>query len=618
MQAKLVALMVAGAVWAGLAHANAPAVAATAPPGAAAERTYTSPGDALIAADIDYLVNEARRAFDAGDHSPARATIVFLDEMAAGRTAKAREVLDAIPQEARLSSSALFEPFLLAAEGRMPAALEEAQAASAGGGLPAPLADLMRALVLEGGGQLAEAAAAYADVEAALDTRPPPENEPQNAEDFQRLLGATRTTHALYRAALLQHRLGHREEARRLYDLVAQFAPHSADVGDNLARLARRRPPAEPALDAKRALGRWLTFLSDFMNQTEGLAATLATGGQVEGLASPTSAMFLQFALALDPSADDWRLAAAAQLLSAYGYDGAERVLAPIRRGALFAPEADLMRAGIALARNNDERAAGLARAAAAAGDERLSVLTSAGDVLRTVGRAAEARAMFDRALDIAIGPKEQSDVLRLRAFAQRFAGDVPAAVSDMRRALALDQRDNTRIMFVAILMDDPEACSDGIREARALFLESPNSVSRLNTLGYALIQKPEGLEEGYRLLWRGYILGETNYAVVDSLGWAYYLHGAFDEARALIERADELAGEARNAEVLDHLGDVYWRLAMPTDARAKWTDALAARPDALREQALRAKLADGLTTPAPERRALPNVEAPTIQRDET
>jgi len=620
MRARLAALALVAAISGGLAEArstNAPTIAATAPPGAAADRRYDSPAEALTAADLDYLVTAAHREFDAGDHSPARATIVFLDEMAAGRLANARAVLDAIPEDEGEASIALFEPFLIAAEGRVDEALQRVESDS--GALPAPLPDLMRALILEGARRWDDAAAAYKDVEDQLDTRAPPENEPQSVEEFQRLLNANRTTHALYRGALVQHRLRHREEALRLYALVEQFAPHSPDVVENKARAERGRAPLEAPLDPQRALGRWLTFLSDYMNQTEGLAATLAADGAVEGLASPTAAMFLQFALALDPTADDWRLGAAGQVLGARGYDGAERLLAPIGRRSMFAPEADLLRASIALARNNDERAAALARAALSSrGNGRLPVLTSAGDVFRTVGRVAEAQSAFDRALGVAAGPREQAGVLRLRAYAQRFAGDVPSAVADMRRALALDQGDDTRIMYVSILMDDPEAWADGVREARSLFLESPNSVARLNTLGYALIQKPEGLEEGYRLLWRGFMLGESNYAVVDSLGWAYYLHGAFEEARALLERADDLSGDDRNPEVLDHLGDVYWRLNRPDEARGKWREALATRPDALRRRALEAKIADGLTVAAPEHRSLPTVIVPNMQRDET
>ena len=65
-----------------------------------------------------------------------------------------------------------------------------------------------------------------------------------------------------------------------------------------------------------------------------------------------------------------------------------------------------------------------------------------------------------------------------------------------MRAAFEIDQSVDTRLLYVSILMDDPDGWSDGIAVARALFAEQPDSVTRLNTLGYALIQRPEGLEE--------------------------------------------------------------------------------------------------------------------------
>jgi tetratricopeptide (TPR) repeat protein len=180
-----------------------------------------------------------------------------------------------------------------------------------------------------------------------------------------------------------------------------------------------------------------------------------------------------------------------------------------------------------------------------------------------------------------------------------------------MRAALAIDQSVDTRLLYVSILMDDPSGWSDGIGVARALFAEQPDSVLRLNALGYALIQRPEGLEEGYRLLWRGFTFGQLDYAVVDSLGWAYYLYGHFDQARALIERARDLSVADPNFEILDHLGDVYWRLGRREDARNAWREALAARPDAIRRRDIDRKLSRGLTTPAPRRRELPEVNLP-------
>jgi tetratricopeptide (TPR) repeat protein len=135
--------------------------------------------------------------------------------------------------------------------------------------------------------------------------------------------------------------------------------------------------------------------------------------------------------------------------------------------------------------------------------------------------------------------------------------------------------------------------------------------VLRLNALGYALIQRPEGLEEGYRLLWRGFNWGQNDYAVVDSLGWAYYKYGAFEESRALIERANDLSRSDPNAEILDHLGDVYWRLNRRDDARRVWNEALTARPEAERRRDLEQKVRRGLTEPAPRQRTLPRVSLP-------
>lgn len=622
-RASFAALIIAAALampgadaFAAARSSNAPAVAATAPANAPRNRTYESSADAIVQADLDYLVSDAREAFAGGDRAMSRGMLVFLDDMAAGRTRDARRTLDGIAADDKDQAADLFEPFLLVAEGRAERAVE--RVGEVGDSIPAPMPELMRALVYEGAGQLENAARAYRDAEALLDTRPPPEGEPQSVEDLQRMLAASRTSKALYRAALVQHRLRHTEEALRLYRLTKGFDPHSPEIDLNMARLGRGEGPFEPPLDAKRALGRWLILLSDYMGQTETLAAMLTSDGPVEGLSSPVSAMFLQFALVLDPSAEDWRIVAAAQLMTAEGYDGAERLIAPIRADSIFAPDADLTRASILLARHQDEEAARIAGRALNQGGSRWSVLNAAGDIFRSAGRPREAISAFDRAFAAAANPQERADVLRYRAYAYRFAGDVPAAVRDARAALALDRSDDTRLTYVSILMDDPAAWSDGVREARALFTERPDSVTRLNTLGYALIQRPEGLEEGYRLLWRGFVLGERDYAVIDSLGWAYYLHGAFEQARALVERADQLTGHERNAEILDHLGDIYWRLNRQDDAREAWQNAVRARPDAIRRRALDTKIAHGLTAPAPATRTLPEVELPNTQRDDT
>jgi tetratricopeptide (TPR) repeat protein len=285
----------------------------------------------------------------------------------------------------------------------------------------------------------------------------------------------------------------------------------------------------------------------------------------------------------------------------------------------VYAADAEITRAAIAIERNDFAAASAAAERALAQGGERWPIIASVGDVYRRAGRAEQAIPAFDRALSLVQSAEDRADVLGYRAYAHRFAGNVTAASADMRAAYEADPSTDTRLLYVSILMDDPNGWSDGIAMARGLLAEQPDSVTRLNALGYALLQRPEGLEEGYRLLWRGFNFGQMDYAVVDSLGWAYYLHGRFEEARALVERANDLSANDPNPEILDHLGDIYWRLNRRDDARATWRQALDARPDAIRRRSLEQKLQRGLIATAPRRRELPQVALPEgpARRDE-
>lgn len=65
--------------------------------------------------------------------------------------------------------------------------------------------------------------------------------------------------------------------------------------------------------------------------------------------------------------------------------------------------------------------------------------------------------------------------------------------------------------------------------------------------------------------------------AIIDSLGWAHYQRGEFEEALPHLEKAAAL--EPADPTVTDHLGDVYWRLGRKTEARFQWERALELDP---------------------------------------
>jgi tetratricopeptide (TPR) repeat protein len=83
------------------------------------------------------------------------------------------------------------------------------------------------------------------------------------------------------------------------------------------------------------------------------------------------------------------------------------------------------------------------------------------------------------------------------------------------------------------------------------------------------------------------------NAEIVDSMGWALYLSGDYDEATNYLEKAIQLL--PGDATVNDHLGDAYWRLGHKTEARYQWERALNSSPEPKLAENLRRKIKDGL-----------------------
>jgi Flp pilus assembly protein TadD len=61
---------------------------------------------------------------------------------------------------------------------------------------------------------------------------------------------------------------------------------------------------------------------------------------------------------------------------------------------------------------------------------------------------------------------------------------------------------------------------------------------------------------------------------IIDSVGWAYYRLGRFDEAVDALENAVQLV--PGDPTINDHLGDAYWKVGRKLDATFQWSHALA------------------------------------------
>ncbi len=125
----------------------------------------------------------------------------------------------------------------------------------------------------------------------------------------------------------------------------------------------------------------------------------------------------------------------------------------------------------------------------------------------------------------------------------------------------------------------------------------APEEPTALNYLGYIWAERGVNLEEAFALIEKAVAGDENSGAIIDSLGWAYYQTGAFDEAVDHLEVAAAL--EPADPTITEHLGDVYWRLGREIEARYQWERALELKPTQKQDATIRDKLANGMG-PAP------------------
>lgn len=193
----------------------------------------------------------------------------------------------------------------------------------------------------------------------------------------------------------------------------------------------------------------------------------------------------------------------------------------------------------------------------------RIAALINDGNTARATTLAAEAQTQHPEDLRFP----------RLRARAMFVSGDMAGAVSLLEPMARANPHDVDTQLALADLYNDAGRDVEAERTLRQVLTVAPGSAEALNYLGYLLADRGRGLDEAVRLVQRALEVDPGNPSYLDSLGWAHYRRGEFDEAeRYLAPAAEQLP---RNAIVQDHLGDVFAKMGRWSDAVAAWTRAL-------------------------------------------
>lgn len=340
-------------------------------------------------------------------------------------------------------------------------------------------------------------------------------------------------------------RSGRRDEALALYNTLAENGQRNGRLERAIAGLEAGRRP-DPTV----------------RNAREGAAEALFGFGQLANRGDSAEIGLIYLNLALFLGADnELALLTLANLYETIGQH--EEAIAAYKRipadSAFGNDIAIRMALNLSAAGRDDEARKALQDWIAKHPEDR-DAHVALGNFLHSKKEYAAAAESFGRAIALTPEPEAANWTLFFaRAVAYHGAKDWPRAERDLVRAHELD----------------------------------PQQAVALNYLGYSWVDRGENLDRGVEMIREAVALRPNDGDIIDSLGWAHYRLGNYQEAMTELERAVEI--KPQSWEINDHLGDVYWKVGRKLEANFQWLHALQLQIDEEQRPVVERKLAEGL-----------------------
>lgn len=386
-----------------------------------------------------------------------------------------------------------------------------------------------------------------------------------------------------YHAGLIAERAGRREEATRRFETAYKADGNALRIVEAWARhLARtgRAPEALKVLadfDSKVPDHPIVTALRKEIESGKTPAQVVSTpqAGAAEflyGIGSALgrdggediAAMYLQLALWLDPQAELPVVSLAGLQGQMKQYDRAIALLSRIPDSSKLRPLADIQVGRYYTLLQNYGEASKHLEAVIERTPKDLDAIVALGDVLRADKNFAEAAKVYSRAIEQIDKPSAADwTYFYYRGIAYERTKQWPKAEADLYKALEL-------------MPDEPHV---------------------LNYLGYSWIDMGINLDKGLELVKKAVALKSDDGYIVDSLAWAYYKLGRYDEAVTELERAILLKPD--DPVINDHLGDAYWKVGRKLEATFQWRHAIDMKPEAEDLPRIKEKLEKGMVDEA-------------------
>lgn len=345
-------------------------------------------------------------------------------------------------------------------------------------------------------------------------------------------------------------RTGRKEEARKVYGQFLSTAEHNPLVREALAGIDADRT-AKPLIASPLAgVGEGLFSIASALSDDQGVDVAL---------------MYAQLALSVDAN-HDIALTLLGDLYEEMdNYPRAIAAYDRIPQGSLLRSNAEI-EVAINLQKLGKSDEAKTRLKTILAKDPRDSeAITTLGNIYRNNEEFADAAAAYSQAITLMpIPTRSDWTLFYYRGIAYERMKQWDKAEADLRRALTLE----------------------------------PDQPMVLNYLGYSMIEKRINLLEAMDMVRKAVELKPNDGYIVDSLGWAHYQLGEYDDAVKELERAVEL--KPADPVIADHLGDAYWRAGRQLEARFQWQHAKDNKPETADLARIERKLKDGLAEVPP------------------
>ena len=341
-------------------------------------------------------------------------------------------------------------------------------------------------------------------------------------------------------------RKGRTADATKFYNSLSNSAALVPLATEGLARIAKKQKPDAMVRNAEDGAAEGLF----------GIAASLNDAGSAD-----VSILYLRMALYLRPELALAQILLADRYEALRKYDDAVAIYAKVDKSSPYYRMAAVEAARNQTKLEHNDLALRDLKVLADADAKDSDTWVALGDAYRDAGKFSDAVSAYDHA-EKAIGKPAKKDwpLFYARAMAEDKAGTWDKAEVDVNTGLKL----------------------------------SPDQPELLNYLAYSWVDQNRKFPEALAMLEKARSLRPYDGYIVDSVGWAYYRLGRYEDAAQTLEAAVLLV--PGDPTINDHLGDALWKAGKKMDARYQWDHALTFGPEDSEKAQLEQKLKSGLT----------------------